>query len=101
MTRVEAVAAASSQVDEAGIAATTAENVRHHIIEDGEDPDAPPGDFRPVPDVQAIRKRLSMSQATVRNREQRRTGVAPSARTLLRMMGANPQRCSRLWPDNP
>lgn len=101
MTLAEAVAAAPGQVDEARIAATTEADIRRHMVEDGEDPEAPLPGFRPVPDVQAIRERLSMSQATfaatigvpvatVRNWEQRRTGIAPSARTLLRIMEREP-----------
>lgn len=100
-TLAEAVAAAPGQVDAARVAATTEADVRRHMIEDGEDPEAPLADFQPVPDVQAIRERLSMSQATfaatigvpvatVRNWEQRRTGIAPSARTLLRVMEREP-----------
>ena len=101
MTLDQAVNTASAQVDEARIAATTEEDIRRHMIEDGEDPDAPMAAFQLVPDVQAIRERLSMSQATfattiggpvatVRNWEQRRTGIAPSARTLLRIMEREP-----------
>lgn len=101
MTLDQAVETASVQVDEARIAVTTEEDIRRHMIEDGEDPDAPMPAFQPVPDVQAIRERLSMSQAafattigvpvaTVRNWEQRRTGITPSARTLLRIMEREP-----------
>lgn len=39
------------------------EDIRRHMIEDGEDPDAPLPAFRPVPNVQAIRERLNMSQS--------------------------------------
>ncbi len=101
MTLAEAVAAAPGQVDAARVAVTTEADVRRHMIEDGEDPEAPLADFHPTPDVQAIRERLSMSQATfaatigvpvatVRNWEQRRTGIASSARTLLRVMEREP-----------
>lgn len=101
MTLDQAVETASAQVDEARIATTTEEDIRRHMIEDGEDPDAPMAAFQAIPDVQAIRERLSMSQttfattigvpvATVRNWEQRRTGIAPSARTLLRIMEREP-----------
>lgn len=58
------------------------------------------------PDVQAIRERLRMSQdafarlidvpvATVRNWEQRRTGIAPTARTLLRILEREPDAALR------
>ena len=46
MTLIEAVAAASGQVDEAKIAATTEDDIRRHMIEDGEDPDAPMAAFQ-------------------------------------------------------
>ena len=100
MTLAEA-AAAAGEIDEARVAGTTEADIRRPMIEDGEDPAAPLPAFQPVPDVLAIRERLSMSQArfaatigvpvaTVRNREQRRTGIAPSARTLLRIMEREP-----------
>jgi putative transcriptional regulator len=73
---------------------------------DGEDPDAPLPAYQALPDVQSIRTRLGMSQAafastigvpvaTVRNWEQRRTGIAPAARTLLRILEREPEAAMR------
>ena len=106
MTLEQIQAAGGGQVDRAKVAATTDEDIRRHQVEDGEDPDAPPPDYQPVPDVQAIREQLRMSQeafarliqvpvATVRNWEQRRTGIAPAARTLLRILEREPRAALR------
>lgn len=105
MTLEQIRASGGGRVDRAKVAATTEEDIRRHMIEDGEDPDASLSDQR-VPDVQAIRERLRMSQetfastigvpvATVRNWEQGRTGIAPSARTLLRILEREPDAALR------
>jgi len=44
------------------MANTTEEDIRRHMIEDGEDPDAPLPPFQPPPDAKAIRAKLGMSQ---------------------------------------
>ena len=106
MTLEDITAAGGGQIDHAKLAATTEETIRQHMIEDGEDPDAPLPDYQPVPNVQAIRERLGMSQdgfahaikvplATIRNWEQRRTGIAPAARTLLRILEREPEAALR------
>jgi putative transcriptional regulator len=106
VTQDEINAAGGGCVNRAKIAATTEDDIRLHQIEDGEDPDAPIADFKPVPNVQAIRERLGMSQeafaqtiavpvATVRNWEQRRTGIAPTARTLLTILEREPDAALR------
>ena len=106
MTSQQIRAAGSGRADRAKLDATTEETIRQHMIEDGEDPDAPLPDYQPVPDVQTIRERLRMSQdafartigvpvATVRNWEQRRTGIAPAARTLLRILEREPEAALR------
>lgn len=105
MTTEQIRAAGGGRMDQAKLAATTEADIRRHMVEDGEDPDAPPT-YRRVPDVQAIRERLRMSQevfavtigvpvATVRNWEQRRTGIAPAARTLLRILEREPDAVLR------
>ena len=106
MTLQEIKQAGGGQVDHAALNATTEEDIRRYMIEDGEDPDAPLPDYQPVPNVQAIRERLRMSQdvfaqtigvpvATLRNWEQKRTGIAPSARTLLRILEREPDAALR------
>lgn len=124
MTLEQIQAAGGGRVDRTKLAATTEEDIRRHQIEDGEDPDAPlpayqvepnygsteavvrPKVSQADPDVRAIRERLRMSQdafarlidvpvATVRNWEQRRTGIAPAARTLLRILEREPDAALR------
>lgn len=106
MTLEDIKAAGGGQVDRAKLAATTEETIRKYMVEDGEDPDAPLPDYQALPNVQAIRERLRMSQdgfartigvplATVRNWEQRRTGIAPAARALLRILEREPEAALR------
>ena len=86
--------------------ATTEEDIRRHMIEDGEDPDAelPPGELRVAP--QAVRRKLGMTQkefagllnipvATLRNWEQRRFAMEPAVRTLLRLIYREPEAALR------
>lgn len=106
MTLEQIKAAGSGRVDRAKLAATTEEDICQHMLEDGEDPEAPLPAYQALPDVQAIRERLRMSQeafantigvpvATLRNWEQRRTGIAPAARTLLRILEREPDAALR------
>jgi putative transcriptional regulator len=106
MTLAEIQASGGGRVDWDKLDATTEEDIRQQMIEDGEDPDGPLLDYKPVPNVQAIRERLAMSQevfartigvpvATLRNWEQRRTGIAPAARTLLRILEREPEAALR------
>ncbi len=105
MTLNHITASGGGRVDRARLAATTEAEIRRHSVEDGDDPLARPL-YRPVPDVQAIRERLHMSQeafaatigvpvATIRNWEQRRTGIVPAARTLLRILEREPDAALR------
>jgi len=103
---LEELRASRPFVDRARIAATTEDDIRRHKIEDGEDPDAPPPLFRPVPNVRAIRTRLQMTQeafakaigvpvATVRNWEQSHSGMDPAVRSLLRIVEREPEAALR------
>lgn len=86
MTLGEAVAAASGQVDEARITATTEEDIRRHMIEDGEDPDAPLAAVQPVPDMEAEDLALpTRPKAHARGAIPRST--APAARRTPRRQG--------------
>jgi len=98
--------AGSARVDMARLVATTETDIAAHRVADGEDPDAPLPSYRRVPDVQAIRERLQLSQeafaatigvpvATIRNWEQRRTGIVPAARSLLRILEREPEAALR------
>jgi putative transcriptional regulator len=103
---LDEIRATRPTVDRAKIVATTEADIRRHQIEDGEDPDAPPPPFRPVPNVRAIRTRLRMTQdafakainvpvATVRNWEQSRTSMDPAVRSLLRVLEREPDAALR------
>lgn len=103
---MEEIRANRPAVDHARIAATTEADIRRHQVEDGEDPDAPLPSVRPVPNVQAIRTKLRMTQdafakaigvpvATVRNWEQSRTTMDPAVRSLLRVVEREPDAALR------
>jgi len=85
--------------------ATTKEDIRRQMIEDGEDPDADITDADIIsPDY--IRKRLGMTQqafaaalgipvGTLRNWEQNRVTMEPSAVALLRIVAYDPEAAMR------
>ena len=96
-------------VDRAKIDATTEEDIRRHMIEDGEDPDAPlPDTFRVVEPRRAwlpvqVREATGLSQVafataiglpvkTWRNWEQGKTRIDPAGQALLRLLAADPRR---------
>jgi putative transcriptional regulator len=106
---VKARAAARSPAEQAEFKrrmdATTEDDIRRHMIEDGEDPDAAPH-FEPVVRVQAVRKKLGMTQtefaallcipsATLRNWEQNRFAMEPAAQTLLKLIDREPEAALR------
>jgi putative transcriptional regulator len=81
--------------------ATTEEDIRRHMIEDGEDPDHEVR-AEDIHTPQVIRKRLGMTQeqfaralripvATLRNWEQGRNAVDPAARSLLILVAHDPE----------
>jgi putative transcriptional regulator len=85
--------------------ATTEEDIRRHMIEDGEDPDEEPNFERPVL-PQDVRKKLGMTQiefaslvripvATLRNWEQNRFVMEPAAQTLLKLIDREPEAALR------
>lgn len=89
-------------VDWAKVDATTEDDIRRHMIEDGENPDAEPSEADIITPA-AIRQRLGMSQtafaealmipvATLRNWEQGRTIPDPAARSLMRAVAGDPAR---------
>jgi putative transcriptional regulator len=95
------IKASKPDVDWAKFDATTEEDIRRHMIEDGEDPDAEytlETSFSP----HVIRKRLNMTQeqfaealgipvATLRNWEQGRNAIDPAARSLLILVARDPE----------
>jgi putative transcriptional regulator len=106
MTLEEIRASGGGYVDHVKLAATTEEDIRQQMIEDGEDPDAPLPPYRLVPNVRVIRTRLQMTQevfahaigvpvATVRNWEQNRTSLDPAVRSLLTVVDREPEAALR------
>jgi putative transcriptional regulator len=85
--------------------ATTEEDIRRHMTEDGEDPDADPP-FERVVQPRDVRKKLGMTQtefsallrvptATLRNWEQNRFAMEPAAQTLLNLIDREPEAALR------
>ena len=85
--------------------ATTEADIRRHMIEDGEDPDAEPRFERPVL-PRELRRKLGLTQtgfaallgipvATLRNWEQNRFAMEPAARTLLKLIDREPEAALR------
>ncbi len=84
---------------------TTEDDIRRHMIEDGEDPDAQPR-FAPPVLAQDVRKKLGLTQpqfaqllgipvATLRNWEQNRFTMEPAAQTLLKLVDREPDAALR------
>lgn len=98
---LDEIKATKRDVDWEKIDATTEEDIRRHMIEDGEDPDAEYAlgtSFSP----HVIRKRIGMTQeqfaaalgipvATLRNWEQGRNAIDPAARSLLLLVAGDPE----------
>ena len=87
------------------MAATTDDDIRQQMIEDGEDPDVEPDFARPVL-AQDVRKKLGLTQsafanllgipiATLRNWEQNRFVMEPAAQTLLKLIDREPEAALR------
>jgi putative transcriptional regulator len=96
------------EVDEAKLAGVTEAEIRRMAIEDGEDPDAPPGDF--FPSAKTLRLQHDMTQEqfaaalhipvkTLRNWEQRRVAPDPAARALLTVLAKNPEAVFKALAD--
>ena len=88
-------AAKLGDVDRATVDAATEEDIRRHMVEDGEDPDAPlPEVFSVVHSPASLRQRLGVTQAemaarlrlpltTWRDREQGCVALDPAARGAM------------------
>lgn len=101
---------ALARVNRTKVDATTEEDVRRHMIEDGEDPDAPLGPGRVVWPPAAIRAKTGLTQAefagrlgiplkTWRNWEQGRTGTEPAVRALLALIADDPERAFKVLAE--
>jgi putative transcriptional regulator len=104
MTLAE-ILAAPPDVDLAKIDATTEDDIRRHMREDGYDPDERLDD-QDIISPAIIRKRLGLSQrrfaeaihvpvATLQNWEQGRTPMDPSARALMTILAREPEAALR------
>ena len=87
------------------MAETTEDDIRQHMIEDGEDPDEEPRFEAPVL-AQDVRRKFAMTQpafaallgipvATLRNWEQNRFAMEPAAQTLLKLLDREPEAALR------
>ena len=105
MTAEQIKAAGGGRVHRARLDATTEDDIRRQMIEDGEDPDAEPR-FAPLVLAQDVRRKLGFTQvafaallnipvATLRNWEQNRFTVDPAAQTLLRLIDREPEAALR------
>lgn len=100
-------ARADARIDQERLRATTEDDIRRYMIEDGEDPDAPPESWHPVISPAAIRVRLNLTQGefakslkvpvkTLRNWEQGRTSLDPAVRSLLALVNDDPERAFKV-----
>ncbi len=107
MTLDEALAKAPD-VDRAKVDATTEEDIRRHMAEDGEDPDTAPRPEDWYPSAASIRRRLGMTQerfaeairvpvATLRNWEQHRVSPTRPPRRSSGSCTASRRRRSAHW----
>jgi putative transcriptional regulator len=98
---LKAIKASKPKTDRIKLDATTVEDIRRHMVEDGENP-AHEVSVDEVYTPQVIRKRLKMTQeefaqalripvATLRNWEQGRNAIDPAARSLLVVVARNPR----------
>jgi putative transcriptional regulator len=102
---LDAIAARQQDVDLAKIDATTEEDIRRHMTEEGYDPDEAIRE-EDIISPAVIRRRLGMSQrqfataihvpiATLQNWEQGRTPMDPSARALMTILAREPDAALR------
>ncbi len=102
--RLADISKRAPDVDRRKIAATTEADIRRHMVEDGEDPDAPLPAFAPSP--RAVRDALGLTQdgiaeltgipvRTWRNWEQQRVKTDPAIRALLVILAREPAAAKR------
>ena len=102
---LDAIRARPSKRDRSKIEATNEDDIRQHMIEDGENPDEVLSD-KDIISPWYIRKRLGMSQrefantlgipvATLRNWEQNRVAMEPATIALMRILAREPAAALR------
>lgn len=111
---LEEAKARTSTVDWKQVHATTEEDIRRHMIEDGEDPDAEIdwSKARIVVGAATVRRKLQLSQtafatlinvpvASVRNWEQGRARPDAAAQSLLLVLWYEPEAAMRALAARP
>ena len=99
--------AASNDFDRGKVTATTEDDVRRYMAEDGENPDLESAEARAVLPLAALRSRVGLSQdrfaralgipaATLRNWEQGRTKPDPIAVSFFRLVADDPERAFKV-----
>lgn len=107
MTLKEIMASGGGKIDQAKIDATTEEDIRRHMVEDGFDPDKPFDGLREIVPVAAIRARSGLSQdkfakalripvATLRGWEQGRRTPDPVAMSFFTLVADDPERAFKV-----
>ena len=102
---LDAIKSRPSKRDRSKIEATTEDDIRRHMIEDGENPNEALSD-KDVISPWYIRKRLGMSQrdfantlgipvATLRNWEQNRVAMESATMALMRILAREPEAALR------
>ena len=105
MTAGDAKAAGRADLDK--IDATSEDDVRRHMAEDGMDPDQPFAGMRPVVSPAEVRQRTGLSQdkfakalgipaATLRNWEQGRTHPDQVALSFFALVADDPERAFKV-----
>ncbi len=100
------------RIDRARIDATTEDDIRRHMIEDGEQPDTPLPEGYVWVNPRAAREKVRMTQeqfaklivvpvTTIRGWEQGRFTPDPAARTLLRLIFQQPAEILRALGARP
>lgn len=103
MEKVRGRTLGPGRVDMVKVEATTEQDVRRHMVEDGLNPDNPLAGFRPLSAVAEVRHQAEMSQdafakalhvpvKTIRNWEQGRSRPDPAAQALLAIVADDPAR---------
>lgn len=93
------------------MAATSEDEIRQQMVEDGENPNAEPQFTSPM-SAREVRGKLGLTQegfarllnipvATLRNWEQNRFSLDPAARTLLRLIDREPEAALRALRTPP
>ncbi len=96
---LDEIRASLPKINVGRVDATSEEDIRRHMIEDGENPDAPAEGFAPLAKTLRLQHRMTQEQfaaalhipvATLRNWEQGRVAPDPAAQSLLTVFAKNP-----------